>query len=261
MAKRRSLIAVLVLLLVLASAPAAHAQVTAKASVVTDGVGVSKIVVKLSSMSAVTAQNRPTKVIVVGGGETYPLTRVTSVAMTGTKLGTWKSAGFYGDGQDEVLALVGKQATVKVTSRLGTTSSRPNVTSPDTMGRAAINEMTGYINGAAFRDYSPSGSERYDLHLCTDGWTRYYHDFNSEVGSVTTEKFGQPWSVTKALVNSSGTYARALVHVTFTERNDFDSGGSEINEPWDTLIEYSQETWYWAHDVAETLLASCDPTF
>jgi hypothetical protein len=261
MARKRSLIGGLVLLLVLLNAPAAHASMAARTSLVTNSIGVTKMVLKLSSDTAVAAAGRPTGVSVVGGGVTYQLQRVTGVAMTATKLGTWKSVGFTVADDQDLLKLVGTQVTVKVRSRSGTGQFGSRVTTRNTMGRAANDQMTGFIDGAAFRDFSSSGSERYDLHLCTDGRTRYYHDFNSEFGSVTTEKFGQPWSVTDSLITPDRSYGRAFVEVTFTERNDFDSGGSQINEPFRTLIESSEGTWYWAGDEAQTLLADCDPSF
>lgn len=261
MIRKRSLLLVLVILTILLTAPVAHARLTARTSLVTNSIGASKLVLRLASTTPVTASAKPTRVTVVGGGNSYPLERVRSVAMTSTKLGTWKSKAYAGQDQKALFDLIGKQVTVKVRSLSGVNSFGSTLVSTDTMGQAAIDQMTGVIDGAAFGDYSSSGSERYELHLCTDGVMRYFHSFNSEFGSVTTEKFGEPWSVKQALINSKETYARVLLEVTFTVRNDSGEGLSETNEPFQTLIEFSQGTWYWAGDVAETFAATCEPTF
>lgn len=260
MVRRRVLLLVIVVLATLWNAPAANARLVAKTSMLTNSRAATTIVLKLSSTTPVTDRTRPTGVSVIGGGDTYALTK-TGGRTTNTKLGTWKSKGYTGAARGELLALDGKQVTVRVRSRSGTMEFRSRLNGKDITGQAAIDQMTEVLNGGGLGDYSSSGTERYELHLCTDGVARYFHSFNSEFGSVTSEKFGQPWAVDDAFINSKGTYAAALVGVTFTVQNDFDSGGSQINEPWQTVVEYSEGTWYWAGEVAETLQASCDPTF
>jgi hypothetical protein len=111
------------------------------------------------------------------------------------------------------------------------------------------------------RDVSPSGSTVWEFHMCESGDARYYSQtIDPQFGAFAVEKFGNPWTVTDAIVRQDGSKA-AIVEVVFTSKHDETGASEQVNEPFRTLIEYVNGQWYWEGEAATTGQASCEPTF
>jgi hypothetical protein len=236
----------------------------AKSSLVQTSAGATKAKVKLTSTTPVTRRTKPRSVKMVANGTDYPLTLTTRT--TSTNLGTWTSDPYTGQQQQALLSQMDKTVQVVVRTRAGTKTLQSNLNPPKgwIIGQEAIDEMTQTLNGGAVQQFTSTsnGSDQYEFHMCTDGTARYYTESNyTGVGPVATERFGQPWTVTEAIIRTPDDYAAAIVEVTFTVQNDNSSGASKINEPFATILEYYQGSWYWEGDLVQTLAASCDPTF
>jgi hypothetical protein len=199
-------------------------------------------------------------------------------------LGTWKSEAYRGDTAEDVLALVGERVKVVVKARAGTTTLRsrvagtgstpppddsdpppdtdpPDPGSGDVTGQAAIDQLTADLRGGFVRDVSSSGSTVWELHMCETNDARYYSQTSDPtVGVFAVEKFGNPWTVTDAIVREDGSKA-AIVEVVFTSKHDETGAYEDVSEPFRTLIEYVGGQWYWEGEAATTGPASCDPTF
>ena len=262
---RRLVVLLLVPALWLSFMPVARARLVAKSSLVQTATGATKIKVKLSSTVPVTRRTKPRSVKMNAGSESYPLTLSSST--TSTKLGTWKSDPYTGAQQEALLAHMDQTVQVVVISRSGTKTIDTNLNPPNgwVVGQEAIDQMTQTLNGGAVQFFSSSSSgdlsERYEFHMCTDGMARYYQESNHiDFGPIATEKFGQPWQVIDALIRTPDDYMGAIVKVTMTVQNDNSQGGSEINETFQTIIEYSEGSWYWEGNAVQTIAASCEPT-
>lgn len=262
--RRRLVVLLLVPALWLGFVPVAQARLVAKSSLVQTSAGATKIKVKLSSTTAVTRRTKPRSVSVTAGSDTYPLKLTSST--TRTNLGTWQSDPYTGAQQEELFTHMDQTVQVVVRSRAGTKTLNTNLNPPQgwVVGQEAIDQMTETLNGGAVQQFSSSGdlSEQYEFHMCTDGMARYYQESNHiDFGPIATEKFGEPWQVTDALIRTPDDYMGAIVEVTMTVQNDNSEGMSQINEPFRTIIEYSQGSWYWEGAEVSTMAASCDPTF
>ena len=274
-------------------APSAEAaNVKAKTSLQTKS-GETRIVAKLSSKNRLGARKRPRKVRVKAGGNTYRLKRVRGGASAArVNLGTWRSAAYRGNDAQALLDLVGERVRLIVSSRAGKTTLRPKLAPPagstpapgegdpppgggdlpppddggggEITGQEAIDMMTAEIRGGMVRRFNNSGdlSDTFELHLCTDGTFRYFsQSIYPGAPTVATERYGNPWTVTEALIRTDGSYRGARVEGTATYERRFQSGEGPINEQANTLIEYFNGQWYWDQEPVETGQASCDPAF
>jgi hypothetical protein len=268
------------LLALVALPSAAQADLKAKTSLTTKA-GATKIVTKLTSDSPVGDQKRPRKVKVKGGGETYRLSRVGGASAAVVKLGTWRSDAYRGADAEALLDLAGDKVKVIVKSLAGRTTLRSKVAVPDEStpppdpdpdpdpdtpdpepgditGQAAIDQMTTELNGTFIHD---PGNPEYALHMCENGDARYFSQYFYEGFVTAVEKFGNPWSVTEAIIKQNGDKA-AVVHVTWTSQHDETGAYQQINESFDTVLEYVGGQWYWAGELSTSGgPATCEPTF
>jgi hypothetical protein len=100
---------------VLLAAVPASARAPLKASTsIQSSAGVTRIVVKLSSSTKLSAKRKPRAVNVKAGKKSYALSRARGASVATVSLGTWRSAAFTGSAAATVLALRGKRVTVIV---------------------------------------------------------------------------------------------------------------------------------------------------
>jgi hypothetical protein len=265
------------LLALLALAPAAHA-LKAKTSVTTKS-GATRLVTKLTNDSPLGDQKRPRKVKIKGGGETYKLSKVGGASAAVVKLGTWRSDAYRGANAQPLLDLAGDRVKVIVKSLSGTTTVRskipaldgpapdpdpdptpdpPDPEPGDIEGQEAIDLMTAELRGTWIHD---PGNPEYALHMCENGDARYFSQSFTGGYAFATEKFGNPWTITEALIRQDG-YKGAIVHVTWTSMHDETDTYQAINESWQTRIEYYDGQWYWEDALSTTgSPASCEETF
>jgi hypothetical protein len=272
--------------------PAAQAEAGLKAKTsLTQKAGKTRIVVKLTSDKSLDSEHRPRGVKVKTGGRSYKLKRVRGGASAAAvNVGTWRSDAYGGTVAEELLAAAGEKVTVRVRSLSGTTRLHPKLIAPkgaddppgdgpptggapptgddpppadpgDITGQPAIDQMTAELRGGFVRDVSSSGSTVWEFHMCETGDARYYSQTSDpSVGVLAVEKFGNPWTVTDAIVRQDGSKA-AIVEVVMTFKHNESGEQEEINEPFRTRIEYVSGQWYWEGEAASTGQASCDPTF
>lgn len=140
----------------------------------------------------------------------------------------------------------------------------------DITGQAAIDQLTAELSGSDFREHQTRDglSDAYQLHLCGDGRFRHSHNatfVSGDFSSVTfTERFGNPWRVTEALIRADGSYRGARVTGTFTQKRTTSNGETQteaVNEPAEAVLENVNGQWHW--DGRSVLhnpgAASCDP--
>lgn len=120
MSSRTLCAAALLILTVLVAPAAAEAKLSANVTIETAS-GKTRIVAQLTSTKTLAARQRPKTVNAVAGGKTYKLTR--SGTVTGTKLGTWRSAAQSGAAATRLQALAGKRVTLRIRLRSGRSAS------------------------------------------------------------------------------------------------------------------------------------------
>lgn len=120
---------VLVCLAALLAPATASAAFRAKTSVASAN-GASRIVVKLTSTTRLSARTRPRSVKVKVGRKLYALSRVRGTAVAAVAAGTWRSAAYRGAAGAAIAALAGKRVSVRVGSLAGTVSLPNTVARP-----------------------------------------------------------------------------------------------------------------------------------
>ncbi|HYM54023.1 MAG TPA: hypothetical protein VES97_01570 [Solirubrobacteraceae bacterium] len=109
--------------LLLAALPASARAALKASTSIQSSADVTRIVVKLSSTSKLSAKRTPRTVRVKAGKKTYTLSRARGASSATFSLGTWRSAGFTASAAAAVLALQGTHVTVIVRSVGGVTTN------------------------------------------------------------------------------------------------------------------------------------------
>ena len=228
----RRLLPFVSLIVLMAFAPGAEAAFRAKSSLTTKA-GATRLVVKLTSTTRLSARTRPRGVSVKAGRRIYKLARVRGTAAAAVRAGTFRTSGYRGSAAARLLALSGKRVSVRVRTLAGTRTLRSRVAPPrapadpkpvppgsqppfaapgrELQGQEAFNHISPYFVNSRFTDCPGAGwpncavEERY-MHCAGGGqqgaWE--YHRYTPTSGS-DINSYGQ-YGVTGAVVRADGSW-------------------------------------------------------